>query len=40
MANEKKKTEVVTEVQNGNLVMVREPIIGKDGMITSEVKYE
>ena len=31
MANEKKKTEVVTEVQNGNLVMVREPIIDKDG---------
>lgn len=32
MANETKKTaNVVTETQNGNLVMVREPIIGKDG---------
>lgn len=32
MANEKKNTaNVVTETQNGNLVMVREPILGKDG---------
>lgn len=32
MANETKKTaNVVTETLNGNLVMVREPIVGKDG---------
>lgn len=32
MANESKKTEnVATETLNGNLVMVREPIVGKEG---------
>lgn len=31
MAVQKNTTAVVTETQNGNLVMVREPINGKDG---------
>lgn len=38
MAKEQNGTAVVTETKNGNLVMVREPIIGKDGkqMVTKD----
>lgn len=38
MAKEQNGTAIVTETKNGNLVMVREPIIGKDGkqMVTKD----
>ena len=38
MAKEQNGTAVATETKNGNLVMVREPIIGKDGkqMVTKD----
>lgn len=31
MAKEQKSTAVATETMNGNLVLIREPIMGKDG---------